>query len=309
MTPNSVLYQVPMSRLRPIELQTPEQLHALFRQLHVLHQEVSDDLELDMSFVSFLRPNGILAIVSTARLWHRWTQRQLVLTNIRSDVHKYLERIDMFTVCANWLKTPQTLPEENRFARSSASRTLLEILPIAGSSPQLSADIHRTYERTNTILRCWFPNRTDLLERLCKMIVEIAENIGHSQDQGFALVQRYDGSIRPQLGSEIVIAVVDLGIGIEQSLTLRGVQPPIEAGQVVQGSDYICHALRQGVSSRAEAAGLGLWRVQQIVDDWRGELVIRSAASQVRFANGSYITEDDLPLLPGTQVTITVRDP
>jgi len=47
------------------------------------------------------------------------------------------------------------------------------------------------------------------------MLGEIAENIKHSQDRGFAIIQRYNGRGRSGNTSEVVIAVSDLGIGIE----------------------------------------------------------------------------------------------
>lgn len=298
-----------MRQIRPVGLQTSDQIEALYQQLHALRDEGCSDLEIDLSFTSFLRPDGILAIVNAARLWHRWTQSRLLLTNLQSDVHKYLERIDLFTVCSKWLITTEVIQEEDRYARSTASRTLLEIMPIGSIMPQLSNDIHRAYDRADAILRSWFPGRDIAIERLCKMLLEIAENIGHSRDHGFVLIQRYDGRIRPHPGSEIVIAVADLGIGIEQSLTSRAVHPPVKVGRAAQGSDYISYALLQGVSSRSEVAGLGLWRVQQIVKDWHGELVIRSTGSMVHVTDNSCITEDELAPVPGTQVTITVRDP
>src|SRR5262245_51400491 len=136
-----------MIQLRPIGLRTSEQIEVAFQQLHALREQTRGDVELDMSFISFLRPDGILAIVTAARLWHRWTQGHFILTNLQSEVHKYLERIDLFTICGEWLITSQVLQEADRFARSSSSRTLLEIMPITSASPQLSADVHRAYER------------------------------------------------------------------------------------------------------------------------------------------------------------------
>ncbi len=55
------------------------------------------------------------------------------------------------------------------------------------------------------------------------MLSEIGQNIVHSEDQGFAIIQRYKKPYSHDIErvSEISIGIADLGIGIEESLCRR----------------------------------------------------------------------------------------
>ena len=106
------------------------------------------------------------------------------------------------------------------------------------------------------------------------------------------------------------MAIADLGIGIEASLrskTLTGAARSQPA--FTTGSGAILHAFALGVTSRDTVAGLGLARVQAIVEEWHGTLHVRSDSACVRFDADLVVPDDGLPAVPGTQVTFTVRDP
>lgn len=298
-----------MKQITPLGLQTDAHIEQLYQSLYLLRDHAYGDLELDCSFISFVRPTALLALVNTGRLWNKWTNTSVVLTNIPSNVFKYLERIDVFKTCNPWLVTRQQLAVGEQHNRSQRSRTLLEVLPIAGNEPQLTIDVEQACERAEYILRCWFPGHNDAIIPLRQVLSEIASNIVHSQDQGFAVIQRYDGVHRLSAVSQVVISITDLGIGIRQSLAQKGQHPTRKDRSALLASDYIQHAFNMGITSRDTIAGVGLPRVLQIVQDWRGLLAIRSFRSFVKFEDGGIETCDDLVEIPGTQVTIAVRDP
>src|SRR5262245_41762095 len=135
------------------------------------------------------------------------------------------------------------------------------------------------------------------------MVSELATNITHSHDLGFAIVQRYADSSSLVHEHNIVFAIEELGIGIEQSLKRDG--SPVDPSllrQLHQGSDYILQALQLGLTSRPSSArtgsavgGIGLYRVREIVKEWHGSLTIRSYQSKIRISStGQIIRLDEL---------------
>ena len=78
-------------------------------------------LVLDLISVGFVHPEGIIALVTAGRLWHGTTMQPVCLRDLRPDVHRYLERMDVFRQCDGWLKQEVTLAEDERFDRSCAS--------------------------------------------------------------------------------------------------------------------------------------------------------------------------------------------
>lgn len=141
------------------------------------------------------------------------------------------------------------------------------------------------------------------------LISEISSNVTHSFDQGFALIQRYRSHTSARLGSSVIVAIADLGIGIQASLKDKTQDLRLHDSRPLRtGSDFILRALDLGVTRRAEIGGLGLSRVKMIVEEWQGSLFIRSFSSRVLFANNRMYVWDDLVEVPGTQVIITVGE-
>src|SRR5262249_42791582 len=150
--------------------------------------------------------------------WHSETGERVRLCNLRPDVHQYLERMDLFHHCDEWLEQDETLPEEARFGRSLASFNLLELLPISGDEEQNTEDVVMAFTRARRIVEAWFDADEAAVGRLLTMLTEITSNVVHSQDRGFVAIQRYRSTDRNQVGSRVTIAVGDLGIGIRGSL-------------------------------------------------------------------------------------------
>jgi hypothetical protein len=270
---------------------------------------VSSDLEIDLVGVRFARPHGVLAIVNLTRYWYEQGKGQTVLINLHPDLHAYLERINLFAVCEPYLATRRSVPEEYRLSRTTVSANLLELLPIRGDEPYIEVDCVQAIKRATYILKTWFPTYSMERHNLCNMLSEITENIKHSQDHGFALIQHYNGRGKSGKANEVVIAVSDLGIGIERSLSSKGLQPPIVEGTPPTAASYIQYAVHKYMSTHDIQGQRGLHRVQELVNAWRGRLMIRSCRSSVTWHKEGQTLRDDLAFLPGTQVTITVREP
>lgn len=296
-----------ITTLRPVSLNSISSIERFYREVDaaVLACRPLEPLVLDLSWVGFLPPEGIIALVTAARLWHGATGAPVRLSNLRSDVHRYCDRMDVFRQCGTWIEEERPLAEEERFDRAPASSNLLEVHPIASDEDRNSQDVAVALARAARIVDAWFDADAAAVGRLLTMLSEIASNVVHSRDQGFAAMQRYRDDTR-QFGSRVTMAVGDSGIGIEASLRAKartGSRPT----RLTSGSDYILHALELGVTSRDSTGGVGLYRVKGLVEEWRGSLIIRSGRSMARVSAEGIETWDDLANIPGTQVTITVQ--
>lgn len=261
-----------------------------------------EQLEVDLSRVSFVRADGVLALLAAARLWHCWTGESTLLTQIPQQVHAYLERANLFTL--PWLIPPSELAPLSRFTRSEQSRTLLEITAISAEPEQNACDVTQTLLCAQRIVASWFTATSASVEGLLTMLAALAENIIHSGDVGHVIIQRYRDSSHQPLGSRMVLSIADLGIGIETSLRQN---PAIVRQRLVRGSQFILAALKPGVTSRTGVGGAGLTRVQDIVSEWHGELYIRSQSSSLLLSPQGSIVRDDLTPMPGTYITISAR--
>jgi hypothetical protein len=255
--------------------------------------------------IPFIPAERVLALVNVARWWHRQTGLKIRLVQLQRPVHQYLERTDLFTHCAAWLEDGQPLAPEERFERLPESRRLLEIFPISGEKAENSRDVPLALERANAILTYWLEQDRIAIERACTMLAELAENIVHSQDSGFAIIQRYRDSGYFPNGSRVHLAVADLGIGIETSLRSSAHRVPLSLA--ARGSAYLAYALQFGTTSRGSVAGTGLPIVKTHVQNWSGTLEIRSDRSLLLCWGEECLLYDDLVAFPGTQVVLQVQ--
>lgn len=247
-------------------------------------------LTLNLETISFVKPEAIMALLCAARLWWQHKNQQ-VHFKLNSEVQKYLERMNVFTVCKDFIYTDRSLDE--LYSRSNFSYTLMELMPVSADPKQNADDVYTIYSTAVKLLSGWilFPDR---VKRICSLLSEIVENVPHGQRPGLALMQRY----KIKDGSRIHIVVADIGIGIEGSLSQR-----YEFGS---SAEYLWRSLQRDISSRAERGGAGLANVEQIVRQGNGTLTIRSGPAllvidrEVRVWN-------DLSNVLGTQIYITIN--
>lgn len=265
-----------------------------FEKLHrLLQQPVMFPLPLiiELRGTSFIYPEGALALICAARLWYQHTGQQTVL-QMNDDVHSYLDRIDLFTTCETYFKLPASPVEP--FARTN-SRNLLEVIEFSRDEDSNAAQIPEAIERAFRILYHDFDKkRTGAIGTLFS---EIAANIPHSRDSGYAIVQRYPKTNTVHMG------IADLGIGFQENLRNHG-----QCVTFSRGSDFIKHImLKGGITSRDGDGGMGLYTVNQIVQNGEGVLTIRSGTSIVQmYQNDEPHAFDDLPYIPGVQVFLSV---
>lgn len=293
------------------KLNHPDDYEDLYAQATGLRSQIpSGPLALDLSLASFVPVEGLVALACCARLWHQWTGQKIMLQRIQPKVHRYFERMDIFTRCNAWIDQDRLLDELDRFDRKPDSERLLELTPIASDEDQNAEDVQTAVHRIRHILTNLVQRDMHSVGQLCTMLSEIGQNVVHSSDLGLAIVQRYreNANAVAGMGYRVIISVTDLGIGIEGSLGSSQSQltDRIRA-QLTSGSDYILKALELGVTSRRSAGGMGLHQVQKIVHEWDGTLTIRSRRSSVQIAGDAITRRDDLVEVPGTQVTISVR--
>src|SRR5690242_17029114 len=132
-----------MDRLDPpglSDIADAEHLYARTKEL-LADNSRRGPLGVDLSQVDFVSPIGIVALVTTARLWHRETGQSVRIHSMQPKVHGYLERVDLFHQCATWIAEDKKLDATERFDRLPASPTLLELLPIAGGIEQNARDV------------------------------------------------------------------------------------------------------------------------------------------------------------------------
>jgi hypothetical protein len=293
------------------KLNQPNDYEDLYVQITTLRKQILDaPLVVDLSSASFIPVEGLVALACAARLWYRWTGQKLMLQRIPTKVHRYFERMDLFARCDTWIDQDHPLDELELFDRKPDSERLLELTPIASDEEQNARDVQTAVDRIHHILTHLVHPDARSVGQLCTMLSEIAQNVVHSSDLGFAIVQRYreNPSAVANMGYRVIISVTDLGIGIEGSLGSSQSHLTYAArARLLSGSDYILKALELGVTSRKTAGGMGLHQVRSIVNEWNGTLSIRSRRSFVQIAGDTVTRQDDLVEVPGTQVTISVR--
>ncbi|GAB4193670.1 MAG: hypothetical protein OHK0022_08790 [Roseiflexaceae bacterium] len=301
-----------MSSIYIIALATPDgalQYEDLYTQVVSLRSHcVYQSLIINMKAVRFVYADALLALTSVVRLWYQWSGRKVFFRDLDYKVHRYLERMDFFEKCADWLEQHRVLESNKRLDRKEYSERLLEVTPIPSDEEKNAVIVPISVDRIRKILNSTANRHTTNINELCTMLAEITHNVIHSSDQGFAVVQRYRTSGIIQ-SYRVMIGVVDLGIGIEDSLQRSEVSllKPGDQNRLILGSDYIMKALDFGVSSRNSGGGLGLWQVRRIVENWRGTLTIRSQKSRVHITANTVMCVDNLAEIPGTQVTISVQ--
>lgn len=248
-------------------------------------------LIVELRRTSFIFPEGALALICAARLWYQQTGQRTVL-QMNDDVHSYLDRIDLFETCKTYFELPASPAE--RFARTS-SRNLLEVIEFSNDEDRNAAQIPKAIERAFQILYYDFDKKRTAA--IGTLFSEIAANIPHSRDNGYAVVQRFPKTNTVHMG------IADLGVGFQENL----IHHP-QCADFSKGSDFIKQILlKGGVTSRNGDGGMGLYNVNQIVQNREGVLTIRSGSSIVQvYQNNELISYDDLPFIPGVQVFLSV---
>lgn len=252
---------------------------------------VNDNLSLDLVNLNRLPPEALLSLLCISKLWHGMTGHAVEWRSQNEDTLRYIERMDIFRVCADFITTPM-LPA-NLWSRGS-SGNLMEVRTLSDDLEQNSLnDIPHVLAIAQDLLLGRVT--AERMGAACTLLSEVAQNVTHSGNQGYALMQLYKAGN----GRRVHIAVGDTGRGIPNSL--RSKYP-----QIGHPSDYLKRSLDSGITSRDFGNGLGLYQVQHLVRNGGGTLTIRSDTAMLQIYDDKVYQWDNLTRVPGTQVFITI---
>jgi hypothetical protein len=247
----------------------------------------------DLRKLSFVRPCGVIALLSAIRHCAVVSGHRIILINIDEKLFCYLERMGLFTTAERLVK-PIGVPTK-QWSKSPTTTNLLELTVIGGYD-----DVVAIVERARQVFAsCLSSNELgpmlSVLSELCSNVFE------HSGDSfGCALIQKYRSEQRRE--AKVCLAVGDAGRGIRASLVrthgeIRG--EPIE---------YLSAAM-SGVTSRTTGrGGTGLRRVREIAAAHNGHVSLRSdTAMIVDRGGGKEDWKRNLAYVAGTQVSVELR--
>ncbi|MCL4299575.1 MAG: hypothetical protein KJ077_27815 [Anaerolineae bacterium] len=254
----------------------------------------ADQYILDMLTVNFVRPYGVIALICVARRLAALCNKPVLLKNLLADVHSYLHFMKLFEIGADFIHTVEPLKQ---IWQPAATPDQLH-LTIAVNP----ASVETIAAQAKSIFARWL--LTSNLGNLLNVISELCANIyQHSGDsQGCILIQKYKSRTRGRI--EVRLAAGDLGQGIRGSLSARhetiGPEP----------LDYL-RAAMQGMSARPSGrGGMGLRRVEQIVEAEGGYLWLRSETAAILSQGPGKVQEySNLVYMSGTQVAVELHAP
>lgn len=260
-----------------------------------------EELSIDLSLTDFIDPYGMIGILKLGE----YLKNQKIKLNLimpKSDVLNYMLRLDFFKYAPSIFG--ETQPPGVTASRNIESDVLLEITPV-----EKSLDIHdiieRVRKRAKTILKKHLNYDDEAIDYFIVALSEVCQNIPeHSQSTGLVAIQKYFYEKRLQKNA-VKIAVMDLGIGIKQSLDKK-----LALLFKEKWSDEIAiqQALFEGVSRYDEPGrGHGLTKVRQLVEKWKGKITIRSGTAKVgiipRWGTEKFPSRP-LTYFSGTQISI-----
>ena len=264
---------------------------------------------IDLGDVTFIDPYGMVGILELG--YYLKSQGKEVILRVPSseEVPKYLERMDFFRFRSGlFVLDPPFLDLTERYHRSIASDVLLEITRI-----EKSDDIHfivdRVRDRAGSILEAHLHYDERAIHHFIVALSEVCQNIlEHSQNIGYVGIQKY--FYAKSLAKNVVkIAVMDLGIGIKNSLS-----PRFSSVYGERWSDLLAieKALVHGASRYEDIGrGQGLMAVRKLVQKWNGKISIRSGTAKFSllpsWEKGSG-RHSGVAFFPGTQISLVLPE-
>jgi anti-sigma regulatory factor (Ser/Thr protein kinase) len=270
-----------------------DDLDSLFQ--NTLKLEGFDNVVIDMRGTDFLTPSRAVGLVLACR--HAWlkTGTKVLIKNVSQRIQKYMLRMDIPSHAKDWLQIDNL--GVDKWSRSPNTPQLLELTGIASSS-----DVERVVERAAIIFGKWL--EPESLNSFLSALSELCSNVyQHSQDvDGIVTIQKYEKT--SQRTVNIQIAVGDLGQGIKGSLEAR------YGSLASRAVEYIKLAMAGKSARESGRGGLGLRRVEQILDENKGYLYLRSHDAFVyshHQAGRIFVSEKNF--FPGTQIALGLNFP
>lgn len=249
-------------------------------------------ITLNLSDVGWICPYGAVILLGACRYLAQFSGQPVQVSNLQTDVHAYLRRIDFFVRAERTAYTLDSFDATNELGRGPASTNVLELVPIG--QPK---DVYDVGNQAAKILSYWLVDSTYDSDRVISLLAESCSNaVDHSGDVGVVTIQKYERSSYV----DVELAISDSGIGIRRSLSAvhRNI-PDTDSGCIEQAL--------AGLSARKGRGGHGLRAIQQIATASGGSLLIRSETGSVMAKPAGTNAQDGLAFFPGTQVAITFR--
>jgi len=264
---------------------------------------------IDLGNVTFIDPYGMVGILELGH-YLKSLGKEITLSLPRmEEVSKYLERMDFFRFHETVFPLdPLHLEFSEKYHRSTSSDVLLEITRI-----EKSDDIHfivdRVRDRAGSILETHLHYDERAIHYFIVSLSEVCQNIlEHSLSMGYVGIQKY--FYAKSLAKNVVkIAVMDLGIGIKNSLS-----PRFSAIWGEKWTDLLAieNALLHGASRYDDIGrGHGLTEVRKFVQKWNGKISIRSGTAKFSllpsWEKGSR-KGSGISFFPGTQISLVLPE-
>ena len=277
---------------------TPRAVDLLLgRFLGYVHQSGDrEKLEIDLAELNFIDPYGLIALCLMGRYARTAISRVVYRTPQTYGLRRYLGRVRFAEALQGLVELtgPDLVVDQER--EKPESEALLEITRIE-ERVDVEAVLEKTSQRVEVILAEELQYRESEINQFKNVIAELCHNIlDHSANWGYVTAQRYQD---PRSHKKyVVIGVGDLGIGIKKSLTERFSTNEWTHGQAITNS------LKKHFS-RDSTRGLGLYIVNQICNQYEGNLHIRSGDTRI-YIRGRRRYEHVSAHFPGTLVSITL---
>jgi anti-anti-sigma regulatory factor len=264
---------------------------------------------IDLGDVTFIDPYGMVGVLELG-YYLKSRGKEVILRLPRSEeVPKYLERMDFFRFLTKvFILEPPYLDLTERYHRRIASDVLLEITRIE-KSDDIHFIVNQVRDRAGSILEAHLHYDERAIHHFIVALAEVCQNIlEHSQNVGYVGIQKY--FYAKSLAKNVVkIAVMDLGIGIKNSLS-----PRFSSIYGVKWSDLLAieNALLHGASRYEDVGrGHGLTEVRKFVQKWNGKISIRSGTAKfslLPYWEKGLRRHSGVAFFPGTQVSLVLPE-
>jgi anti-sigma regulatory factor (Ser/Thr protein kinase)/anti-anti-sigma regulatory factor len=283
----------------------------LLSQLSRIDIRYAGNIEIDLSGVEFIDPFGLAGLLEAGCYISRVINKKLILhLPISSSVIGYLQRMGFLEMASSFFEfqlTHSFIDGPGLYA-PGLEDVLLKLTKIEGSQ-----DIHNIVndvrESAASILQSYLNYDEESIASFLVALSEICQNIPeHSQDIGLIGIQKY--FYKRRLNKNVVkIAVMDIGIGIRESLRPRF---DLNLGQAWSDLMALEKVLLEGVSRYDDPGrGQGLIRVRELIEKWNGRISIRSHTAKVMILpqwDRSRSRQNCLHYFPGTQINIILPE-
>jgi hypothetical protein len=264
---------------------------------------------IDLGEVTFIDPYGMVGILEFGYYLKSLGKEVILRIPRPEEVLKYLERMDFFRFQSGlFVLDPPYLDFTEKYHRSIASDVLLEITRIE-KSDDIHFIVNRVRDRAGSILEAHLHYDERAIHHFIVALSEVCQNIlEHSQNIGYVGIQKY--YYAKSLAKNVVkIAVMDLGIGIKNSLS-----PRFSSVYGGRWSDLLAieRALLHGASRYEDIGrGHGLTAVRKFVQKWDGKISIRSGTAKFSLLPSwekGLGRRSGVAFFPGTQISLILPE-